>query len=521
LGFGFVAWFLVGGCGCFWGFGILKGLVGRIRTTKTGSGATAVQVVRYERGKVVLLKHVGSSKDQETILELMRSARIWLEQYTGQTSLLGSDLEKATLFEDAEFLGVTYPFAHEVLVEVARGCGFDVSNNRLLIDLAIMRIIEPVSKARSMTLLQRYFEISHSQRQIYRTLPSLFSRKEDFVKAAARCALDRFKADISLVLYDVTTLYFESFAADELRIPGFSKDNKPSQPQIVIGLLVTRDGFPLEYEIFQGNTFEGKTMLPVLDAFMKTYDVKNPVVVGDAAMLSKTNINELKKEGISYIVGARLGNLPLKMINKIDRHLAREDGATRRFRTTEGDLITSFTSRRYRKHKDDMNKQIERAQEHIAHGRAGKNAKFVEQKGGTPSLNQPLIEKAEKLCGIRGYYTDLPKNRFNDNQIISHYHDLWRVEQAFRMAKSDLAIRPIFHHTQDAIKTHILICFTALAITKYIELTTGATPRQTKDLLWDVTDAKFLQTTTKKTNRYRSKIKPDTQNFINTLKATY
>ena len=133
----------------------------------------------------------------------------------------------------------------------------------LLLDLTIMRLIEPASKLRSIEMLSRYFGIHYSQR-IYRTIPKLITHKADIEQRAYSVAEEKFQEQFYYVLYDVTTLYFESFKADDLKIQGFSKDNKSQQPQIVIGLLVTQSGLPLSYNVFAGNTFEGKTMLPVV-----------------------------------------------------------------------------------------------------------------------------------------------------------------------------------------------------------------------------------------------------------------
>ena len=429
------------------------------------------------------------------------------------------DRVRTIAIEKTRLLGTSHSFAYEILAAVAEKCGFDSGEgfDQLLIDLAIMRVIEPSSKLRAVELLDRYFDIKHTQHAIYRRLPGLHNQKEVLQAAVLRCVLDRLGSELSLVLYDVTTLYFESFKDDELRTRGFSKDNKPSQSQIVIGLLVSRDGFPLAYEIFAGNTFEGKTMIPVLEEFARAHDVKKPVVVADAAMLSKENITELKQRGLSFIVGARLANLPLKMIEKISTDLSGLDGKIARFETPHGDLIVSFSSSRYRKNLGEMQKQLIKAQDLIASKEPGRRAKFIRKETGNYALNEALVAKTRKLLGIRGYYTNLTEKVLPNHQVIGYYHDLWRVEQAFRMTKSDLAARPIFHHSQNAIKTHILICFTALAITKYIELTTGATPRKTKDLLWSVTNAKILDTTTGQEFPLRTETGPETMEFLEKL----
>ncbi|MBX9785806.1 MAG: IS1634 family transposase [Alphaproteobacteria bacterium] len=249
-----------------------------------------------------------------------------------------------------------------------------------------MRIIEPASKLRTIELLQRYFNISYAKRTIYRLLPQLIDQKPVIEEAAFQTACTHFGEVFSLVLYDVTTLYFESHEPDDdLKARGFSKDDKSKQPQIVVGLLVTSQGFPLMHEIYKGNTFEGHTMLSVIQQFKKRHPQANPIIVADAAMLSQDNMNRLDAEGYQYIVGARLANTKMSFINQIDTQLARKD-------------------------RREFEKHLARAQELIARKESGRRAKFIKKKlKGTDCfvLNEELKAKTEKLLGIKGYITNV------------------------------------------------------------------------------------------------------------------
>lgn len=493
-----------------------------IRKTTTASGSVAVQVVRYENRKVVVMKHVGSGRTPAEVAALVESARAWMEKETLQPSLFPKTQQRTLSLATTKYLGAVYTFARDVLLHVAQTCGFNQQHDALLIDLAIMRLIEPASKLRSIELLERYFGITYSERAIYRTLPRLHQRKRALEDAAAACAIHTLESDLTLVLYDVTTLYFETFTDDELRKPGFSKDNKPQQPQIVIGLLVTRQGFPVGYEIFAGNTFEGHTMIPVLESFASKHRVTTPTVVADAAMLSYVNIAELKQKNFSYIVGARLANASPTLITKLHDALAQRDGAITRLPTPHGDLIASFSHKRYRKNKGDLERQIERGKKLVARGEPGRRAKFVTKDGGEAYvLNEALIEKTKKLLGIRGYYTNIPTQKLSNEEVIAHYHALWHVEQTFRVAKSDLASRPIFHHHHDAIKAHILVCFVALVLGKYVEIRTGSSVRMMRDILWSVTDAKMIDTASGETFTFRSPVSGETKVFLRQLGVSY
>ena len=302
--------------------------------------------------------------------------------------------------------------------------------------------------------------------------------------------------DLSLVLYDVTTLYFETFKEDdELRKRGFSKDRKEGQPQIVIGLLVTNDGFPVGYEVFEGNKFEGHTMLPALKAFTVTHKVETPTVVADAAMISLENVKALTTEGYRYIVGARLANGSADILAAVGA-AKKEDGTLVRLETGRGDLLCAFSSVRYRKDKHEMDKQLARAEQLIQKKIPGKKVKFVTGSAETYTLNEELKTKAETLLGWKGYYTNISETTLSSAEVVAQYQRLWKVEQAFRMAKSDLETRPIFHYKEDSVRAHVLICFVALCVGKYLEIKTGQSLRDVRDVLWSVADAHVTDTKT-------------------------
>ena len=468
-----------------------------IRTTKTSSGATAVQVVRYVRRKPVIVKHVGSAHTPKERAALIDEAHRFIERRSGQIPLWKDSDRTATHWVDLRsctYHGVLQSFAHEILCHAIRTIEFRVPP--LLRDLAIMRIIEPCSKRRSLKYLEQHLDIHYRRQMFYDKIPALLRRKRAIEQCAVAFAKSRLSFDCALVLYDVTTLYFESFREDEpendkqgLRKTGFSKDNKPQQPQIVVGLLVTAQGFPLGYEAFRGNTFEGHTMLSVLRKFCRKHTVRSCTVVADAAMLSMENVAALRKNELSYIVGARVANLPRTRIATISSALHRKEGAMIRIPTQHGDLICSFSMKRYRKDKHEMEQQIAHAKKLVATGKPGRHAKFIRKQGGRYTFNDALAAKAKQLLGIKGYYTNIPQNKMSDADVIEHYRNLWQVEQAFRMAKSDLEMRPIFHRMEDTIRVHLLICFMALAVGKYLEITAKRSLRQIVDALMSVTDA--------------------------------
>lgn len=477
-----------------------------IRKVRTASGSIAIQVVEYQGHKSKIMKHLGSSKDAEEVSVLIEKAKEWIQEKTMQVSLFVEPQQKVLLVDRGECVGVTHNFSRQFLLSCINECGL-WELNPLLLDLVIMRLIEPASKRRTVELMFHYFGISYSQR-IYRNIPKLISQQSLVEKYAYKIAVEKFKEPFYFVLYDVTTLYFETFQSDEFRIPGFSKDNKSQQPQIVVGLLVTQSGFPLVYEVFPGNTFEGKTMWPVVENFMKEHKELKPIVVADAAMLSEERLTELRAKNISYIVGARLANASLDLVKQVHAVLGTKNGASARFPSVHGDLVCDFSTKRYKKELHDLNKMVRKAEELVAEHSSGKGAKFVKRISKEKvELNKPLIEKRKLLLGIKGYCTDLSEENLSNEKIISHYHNLWRIEQSFRMSKSDLETRPIFHRKEDAIRSHVLICFVSLIIEKYLELTTKLSLRDIRFLIWNITETHIQDRCTKETFIFRSPTK--------------
>ncbi len=494
-----------------------------IRKTKTASNATAVQVVCYVKRKVKLARHIGSGHSTEEIEKLLKIAQAWVKKESKQKTLFAENDQTKntfTLLNKCQYLGVRYSFIYEILTKLLNHFEFTTIGSSLLHDLIIMRIIEPASKLKSLELLEEYFGIIQRRQTFYETLPKILKLKDAVETLTVNFAQTKLAFDFSLVFYDVTTLYFESFSADELRKNGFSKDSKSQQPQIVIGLMVTDQGFPVAYEVFPGNKFEGHTLIPVVKDFKDKHKIPTLTVVADAGMISMENVKALKENGLQYIVGARLGNITLKALRGISSELGSQNNATMRTTTVYGDLICSFSKKRYAKDKREMEKQIKKAKELLEKPKEAKRTKFLKNIDKTKyEINEALIEKTQLLLGIKGYYTNLTSV---DNQtIISHYHNLWHVEQAFRVAKNDLESRPIFHFKEDAIRVHMLICFMALAISKYMEIKTDKSLEQIIRSLKKVTDARLLNTLTNEELVMRTEISDEVKNILEKLHLSY
>jgi transposase len=477
----------------------------RVREIKYSENSVSIQVYKIEKRKRVIIRHIGTARNEQEKRDLLALANDFIEKASKQFFLF-KDKESSNILyvNQTEFIGVYYSFLYEVLSKLVIELGFDKLKKRLLVDLVILRIMEPASKLRSIELIEEYFGIRHRRQDYYSAAPEWLALKSKVDAATLAYASKHYAFSFDLLFYDVTTLYFETFEEDELRKNGFSKDNKSQQPQVLVALMVTKEGFPITYEVFAGNTFEGHTIIPVIKGFIAKNNVKNFTVVADAAMISKENVQALKENGINYIVGARLGNLPNDQVEVIDTTIRREDNKSMRIKADNGYLICNFSALRYRKDKYEMEKQIEKAKYIIDNPSKNKKLKFTKASGQQVQLNQKLIDKTQKLLGIKGYYTNIEESVVSNSMIIERYHELYKIEQAFRISKSDLQTRPIFHYKEEPIRLHLLICFMALAITKHIELQTNISIRNFIHESKKITDARLKDQITGKEIRIRA-----------------
>lgn len=489
----------------------------KVRVVSTASKSRAVQVVRYDGGRRLVLKHIGSGRSQEEVSALKQLAHEWIKKQSGQGQLFPLLLENEDklLLRKYQYLGFRYGLVAETIQSVFNR--FDLKENsfpsaKMFLDLVMARIVEPSSKRSSQKLLSSFFGINYSLTEIYRRLLLFASFKDLVEEKLILFAKKQLGFEFSFVLYDITTLYFETFIQDEFRKTGFSKDNKVGQPQILVGLVVERNGFPLSFSLFEGNKFEGHTLIPVILEFKSKHRIENLTVVADAAMISRENVAALKRAGLNYIVGARLGNASLSTIKDISRRLNHTDKANIKIPNSDDFLICSFSAKRYTKDKHEMEKQIEKAHQVLSGKKKTIRNKFLTKDPLVKySINQALIDKTELLLGVKGYYTnlDLP-----EKEIIDRYQDLWRIENSFRISKHDLEVRPVYHFKQQTITAHLLICITALAVLKWLEITTGKSTKYIINQLKGVTDARMLNLVTNYEAMMRSKIPTETAELL-------
>jgi hypothetical protein len=457
-------------------------VVAYVRIVKTASGATAVQIVWSTRRGSRKIEHLGSAHDDGEVEALKAAARQRLA--AGQTTL---DLGLATVGVDGDPLEIVSTKSTplwESLCAAYQVLGFDAATggDELFRDLALARIIEPTSKADSLRVLAETGLEPVDYRTVTRRLPN-FAKPAVRQALSAACAARAGLGPTSLVLYDVSTLYFETDTGDGFREPGFSKERR-LEPQITIGLLTDASGFPLAVEAFEGNKAETATMLPVINAFKAAHNLTDVIVVADAGMISEANQIALKASGLSFILGTKIPFVPDVVREWRDKHPGRDidDGQifTQPWPATSSEKTRGIPDRvvyyqyrhdRARRTLRGITEQVTKAEKAVDGRAPVKRNRFIKLTGATKSVNRELEAKARGLAGLKGYTTNLVGQ--TPEFVINAYHQLWRIERSFRMSKHDLQARPIYHHKRESIDAHLTIVFAALAVSHYIETQTG------------------------------------------------
>lgn len=449
-----------------------------VRKKPNKSGVVSVQIIDKSDGYKVV-QTVGSSKDADEIKQLIEKAKQIIRTSGGKQGELFYSKEEI-IIED--FLkGLSNTQIHTVGPEIILGTlfdkiGFNVIKDELFRHLVITRLVYPVSKLKTVDYLYRYQGIVVQPDTIYRFLDQLQDKHKESVERIAFEYTKGVLKDISIVFYDMTTLYFESEDEDDLRRIGFSKDGKFQQPQIMLGLLVGQNGYPIGYDIFEGNIFEGKTLLPTLEKIRKKFNFANPIVVADAALLSKKNIGSLKEDGYTFIIGGRIKNESNDVKGKILKDTTNiKDKENIEIKRTDGTrLIVSYSDTRRKKDGYNRERGLKKLRQGMQSGKLTKEHinnrgynKFLTLKGSVEvEIDENKIKDDCLWDGLKGYITNTQLSAVN---VIENYRHLWEIEKAFRISKTDLRIRPIYHYRKKRIEAHICIAFVAYTLYKELE----------------------------------------------------
>ena len=479
----------------------------RVKTSPNSRGKSVQIVQSIRKGERItqkIIRHVGMAYDEDELEKLKllaESIRMKLEAGAQQFLFKPEEIvklgESKKQYKDSDYIVNVKNLVeeqrlisgiHDVYGKLFSNLGYQKvmarpGRNKMAVriftDIVLARIANPTSKMASVDMLEEDFGVTIDLDKVYRMMDKLDSTAlERLKKITYQNSLNLLGSKIEVIFYDATTIYFESFSEDELKRNGFSKDHKHNQPQILLALMVTSDGLPVDYEIFSGDTYEGHTLISALTKIRKKYQIDKIVFVADSAMLSQENIAELEEESFEYIVGARLKKVKNKLKDEILDHNNYKEITPgyqiAHFSDGNREIVVSYSSKRALKDASDRKKAIAKLKKKLEKSRSAKQhlsnsgyRKYLKVEGkSTILLDEEKIASESLWDGLHGVVTNA---KLSGEEILAKYNDLWNVEAAFRVTKHDLKVRPVFHWKPRRIAAHIAICFTAYALVKHLE----------------------------------------------------
>ncbi|MBR5214740.1 MAG: IS1634 family transposase [Bacteroidales bacterium] len=455
-----------------------------IRKKRNRSGTTSVVVVSKSSGKYKEIKSFGCSSSEEDIEHLCDKAAEWIRSFGGQQEFDFDDNRGKELEETARVVNnmdaVLINGTQLLLNQIYDSIGFNRIPDDILRHLVIARVSQPGSKHATVDYLKSYYDEDIDLNHIYRYMDKLYNTQMELAQQiSVEHTRKIFGGKIGLMFYDVTTLYFETAQRDVLREPGFSKDGKTTESQIVLGLLVSEGGYPLSYSLFNGSQYEGFTMIPMIDDFKQRFEIGDDfVVVADSGLMTRTNLTLLQQAGYKYILGARIKN-ENESVKQWILSLDKIDGSSYEYIRQNGErLIVNYSEKRAGKEAYNRQRGVARLKRAYKSGHITKQQvnnrgynKFLEiSKDIEVCISEQKIAEDCKWDGLKGYITNTD---LDAKRIIAEYHGLWVVERAFRISKGTLEMRPMFHFTERRIEAHICICFIAYKLYKELERLIG------------------------------------------------
>jgi transposase len=470
-----------------------------IRRKANRGGSISIMLVMGERHKgkkhstLRVIKNFGSSTDEATLKELTKEAQNYkdhLMSVSPKAKTLkitsGKDIKSCRSFN----VGFEHVYG-SLFNKIFSSLNLKSSELKKLQDLIVMRIAHPASK-RKTAMVSLDYGIESQVDSIYKLMDKLtdnviINAKQIIYHHTSKILSD-IKKKVDVMFYDLTTVYFETNSQDALRDYGFSKDGKPQHVQIMLAVIVTKQGLPIDYQEFPGNCYEGHTLLPVIDKLQTRYEVEQVVLVADAALMNKVNLQKLTENRINYVIAARIKNTKKEIQKEIlainaykktalsvDKNGIAEDEIKSKIIELEdgSHLIAYHSTKRARKDEYDREKDIEKIRKYLNSTAKNQLTSRLKKpyititKACKIEIDQKKLNNEKAYDGFFGLQTNLEK--INPKELLDSYRGLWQVEQTFRIAKSNLEIRPVFHYNTKRIKAHFLICYISLALMRYVE----------------------------------------------------
>jgi transposase len=448
-----------------------------LRTLKNRTGNISVQIISKASGKYKVVKTIGCGSTEQELEKLWYLGKQEIERLSAQSKIFVSEQDTVVeqVMRSLDNANIRTIGPELIFGKLYDSIGFGMVEEELFRHLVIARLAFPLSKLKTVEYLYRYQGISLDIDAVYRFLDKLNDQLKAQIEQIAFAHTKKvLKGNLSIVFYDMTTLYFEASDEDDLRKTGFSKDGKHQNPQIYLGLLVGMGGYAIGYDIFEGDIYEGHTLIPFLKKITARFKLDKPVVIADAGLLSTKNLEALQEEGYQYILGARIKNESESVKQQIQSEEWSNGKVVRLTKPDKTKLIVSYSLKRAIKDEHNRQRGLKRLEKQIKKGKLTKSN--INNRGYNKYLK--LIGKlhieidyekfqADKIWdGLKGYITN---TKLSSKQVIDNYNNLWYIEKAFRMSKTDLRIRPIYHRLKNRIEAHICIAFTAYSIYKELE----------------------------------------------------
>lgn len=424
--------------------------------------STCFQIGEKQAGRLIIKQHVGcaSTVTEIEIIKLKAKQLLFELKRGNQLPLIEENKPPTAKLTSWKITGF-----HQVFGAVYDLIGFPKS---LLRDMVIARIAYPKSKAATLRYLETSFGMKLQKDVLYRFLDTL--DKDKMTQIAFHFVSGRHFKGISVCFYDVTTLYFETTREDDVRQKGFSKDHRMDIPQVLIGLFVDDQGYPFDFNFYAGKTFEGHTFIKAVKSIRHKYHFPELTVVADAGMLSQKNLEYMDGIKINYIVGARIKNLSEDLTQQILSHQFMHNPI---FQTpiNAQRLLVDYSPARAKLDAKNRDRAVAKLKQKLFDKKpVVKKSKYLltEGKSEAVGLDDKQIKFDQQFDGLKGYFTNRD-NQSKNADIIFQYHQLWRVEKAFRMSKHDLRERPVYHYKKQRIKAHLILCFVSLLVMKETE----------------------------------------------------
>jgi transposase len=448
-----------------------------IRELKNRSGSISIQIIDKSRGRYKVVKTLGSATTRQEIDRIIQLARQEIERLSKPPSIFPSEGDNLVekVFATLHNSSIRTVGPEVVFGKIFDSIGFNKIGEDFFRHLVISRLAFPLSKLKTIDYLYRYQGVMLDIDAVYRFLDKLNNKlKKQVEQIAYAHTLKVLRGNISVVFYDMTTLYFEASDEDDLRKTGFSKDGKHQNPQIFIGLLVGLGGYAIGYDIFEGNTYEGHTLIPFLEKICKKFNLEKPVVIADAGLLSNENIKALEAKQYEYIIGARLKNESDRIKAEITQRTFKDGTTISIAKLSDIRLIVNYSTTRAIKDEYNRRRGLNRLEKQAKAGKLTKSNinnrgynKYLRLTGKISiEIDYEKYNYDNIWDGLKGYITN---TRLSDAEVMENYKNLWHIEKAFRMSKTDLRIRPIYHRLRDRIEAHICIAFTAYCVYKELE----------------------------------------------------